>query len=222
MTQKFSRTLTGSELVYNVREAIEFFTKNDSEFTPHQVTQQVRKQVGPTVEVEHGVVRDLVHKEMEHNDDYDSYLKDYGNAKAKTYRPITAGKVRKQKKKSPIMLGGVGTLSVSGPTSTSTTNTTNKGSDTLYVYPKSEGRVTIPASALKRIGVKPGAIVSLTKSNEYLTVFNDSGSFGHDRYTADKYGAIRVRKTRAAGFKRFSLKVDTKAGCKYVQLKGEK
>jgi bifunctional DNA-binding transcriptional regulator/antitoxin component of YhaV-PrlF toxin-antitoxin module len=120
--------------------------------------------------------------------------------------------------KSHVVSGGLpikvtGTLSVA--------NKTNKNDD-IFVYPKSEGRVTVPASALKKIGAKPGSKVSLTKANGHITILNDGGKFGHDTYTVDKHTSIRIRKHRVAGFKRFKVSVEHSSKKPVVFLDGEK
>ena len=202
----FSKVLSGSELFREVKGVIQLFVDKDEHFPPYQETQQIRKNVGPTVEVVHNSVRDEVYNYMSQVSSYERYMKDYGGITATTFRP-------KQKKKAPMLLGGTGTLTVTS------TNTTTKGSNKTYMYPKSEGRVTVPASALKQIGVKPGDVVGLTKCKELFTLIR--GVHGHDQYKADKHGSIRLRPKRVAGYKRFELKIVQGDTQKIVQLVGE-
>lgn len=218
----FSKTLTGNSLESEVSKVLNSLFAADKEFTAHEVTREIRNRLGPSVEVVHGDVRNTVHKLMTTNISYENFDKDFGNGtRAMAYRPKT-GVASKQKKtqphvkwpKSNVALGGLpikvtGTLSVA--------NSANKNGD-IFVYPKSEGRVTVPASALKKIGAKPGSKVSLTKANGHITIFNDGGKFGHDRHTVDKHTSIRIRKHRVEGFKRFNVSV--KDGVIY--LDGEK
>jgi hypothetical protein len=206
----FTSVLVGVPLITEVRKAIDALMKVNEEFTPHQITQKVRQSVGPMVEVVHNDVRSTVLTEMTQYNDYDSYMKDYGNGvTARTYRPLPG--VGKQKKiVHTLPLHVTGNLQV-------TKSQKDAGKLIATMTPKSEGRVTVPAAALKKIGVMTGDTVYLTKFNNLLTL---SKTTGHTKYKTDKYGSVRLRHKYLQDYTKFSVRLLKDSNC--VQLVGEK
>ncbi len=205
MTTGFARVLVGNELVNETSKALNSLRQLGNEFTAHQVTQAVRKSVGPTVEVIHNDVRQIVHNYMNTVTSYEEFSKSYGSTTARAYRPR-----QRTTQVSPA---------VPVVKNTGITPATNLGTFVAYMTPKSEGRVTVPASALKKIGVKPNDNVWLTKCNDLLTL---SKVTGHTKYVADKHGSIRLRHKYLNGCKKFKVVVKTDSPPGVVQLVGER
>lgn len=210
----FSSTLSGSDLQVEVTKALSEKVVNLVTFTAYDITQFIRKHVGPNIEVVHNQVRQLVHQDMSVTSTYEEFTNDFGGNLVRTYRPLAA--IGSKQKKNIQSSGGL-PLSVTG------TLTVTKGADggkfICNMEIKSEGRLTVPAVALKQIGVKPYTDVWLTKNKDLLTL---STHTGHTKYRTDKHGSIRLRSKYLLGCKKFKVEVNTKYSPGVVQLIGDR
>lgn len=200
----FTKTLSGSELRNEVNKAISSFTDNFVEFTAHDVTAAVRKAVGPTVEVIHNKVRAIVHDVMAGAFQYEEFLKSFGPAglQARAYRSTVGGQCV------PATGKGTGHVVATGPTIKLPVANISKLAASVATHlmqPKSEGRVTVPASALKKTGlygVTKSGFVYLREDGNNLVI---DDSVGNERYKLDKHGSFRLRSNHVKGFKRFAV-----------------
>ena len=208
----FSQSLSSQDLEATyVSDALDSFVKKQSEFTAYDITKFIRDRVGSNTEVQHNLVRDIVHKLMAVRTHYDyvAFNKDFGGQQAIAYKPVGNVVPVSSKTQPTITPIGIGTL------------VTNKNS--LVMKPKSEGRVTVPASELKKIGVVPNDFVNIIVENDKITIYGKNSkqptNVGYFTYGTDKYGSIRLRKHLLGSYKAFRIKTDT-IKC-LIQLVGE-
>lgn len=187
----FSSSLSSADLENSyVSDTLDEFSRQALEFTAYDVTRHIRSQVGPFVEVLHYLVRDIVHKLMavRTHYNYELFNKNYGGQDVMAYRP-SANSTSPQ---NPITPLGVGSLGVQ--------------KNDLVMKPRSEGRVTVPASELKKIGLKPFNSISLHKTGKVISVSKVDGHNPGSIYKLDKYGALRLRRNLVSGYKAFRVK----------------
>ncbi len=200
----FTSVLSGTDLDREVRKALSQYVDKSKSFSAHDITTQVRKNLGDKVEVRHDYVRPIVHDLM------------FVDA---NYERVSDGTkfIYKSKTKTLIQPLGIGALQVSS----NTQQPPQLIGGSLYVYPRSEGRVTVPASVLKKVGFKAHDYVRacLFGSNG-IEIVKDTGSVVNgDKFKLDKYGSFRLRKCYVNGFKKF--KIATSPTKSLVVLYGE-
>lgn len=199
----FVSELGGNELRKEVNKAVAAFTDNFSEFTAHDVTTGVREAVGSNVEVVHSKVRALVHEIMAGAFQYEEFLKDFGNGlQARAYRSTVAGNCVPNTNTQSIKCWSIAkTPTAAGITKPN--QVTGKAFATMK--PKSEGRVTIPSSALKKTGlygVTKSGFVYLHEDGINLVV---DDNIPGERYKLDKHGSFRLRSNHVKNFKQFAV-----------------
>lgn len=212
----FSSTLSGLDLESEVKKVIDDKVNDFQTFSAYEITQAVRKSVGPSVEVVHNQVRQLVHQRMNIQGLYEEFDNDYGGVTARSYRPLAAvgSKQKKNTQSTGLPLSVTGTLTV--------TKAAPGGKYVCDMTVKSEGRVTVPAVALRQIGVKPYDDVWLTKNKDLLTISTGAAT-GHTRYRTDKHGSVRLRSKYLQGCKKFKVEVNkSQHGWGVVQLIGDR
>jgi hypothetical protein len=193
-----AKAVTSIQLEVEVRKVLEDLTNHDATFSAYDVTKALRKEFD-NIKIEHADVRRFVHSIMPSYPSYKQTSKDYSGVQAIVYEPV----LRTVGTPNPVV-------------STQPLKLVSQKPDT-YVYPKSEGRVTVPSAYLKEIGVTPYDYVKISKNNNLLILSKWKAGDSGPLYSTDRTGAVRLRRNILGGFNKFGV-VATKDS---VQLVGE-
>jgi len=196
----FAKVLSGSDLDKEVRLALSQFVDKCKTFTAYDITLQIRKNIGDSVEVCHNDVRPKVHDLMFPDA---TYSRSFDGTKY-VYKSINKPLIQ------PL---GSGFLQVTAPAVLPPIidRTFDASIARVFVEARSEGRVTVPASTLKHIGVNPGdnVYVHININGNALRIAKHFHSYPHFIFKTDKYGSFRLRKNMTSGFKKFEVKIDS-------------
>lgn len=211
----FTSTLEGSDLELEVGHVLTDFIRQNKEFTAYEVTQEVRRIVGPTVEVVHKDVRNAVHKMMAIRNQtygYETFNRDFGSGVvAQAYRPQN---VVKQQVPNPAKGGMLPSVAASIPALfanafskamvSQNIGHLNKLNSDVVMEPKSEGRVTVPSLLMKKAGMYGTRIrkVYLREDGDKLVVSDNITGLA---YKLDKHGSFRLRSNHVKDYKRFYM-----------------
>lgn len=192
----FNSVLSGVDLDREVRFALSQFVDKQKTFSAHDVSQQIRKNVGLLVEVRHEDVRPIVHDLMFNDMNYNKVFDGTKFVYKSNLNPINGI--------TPI---GVGALQVASQNSGQPPVTKDNGS--MNLFPRSEGRVTVPATLLKQIGVQPDDVLFVHVNQNEIRVAKKIHSYPHHTFKADKYGSFRIRKNIVNDYRKFNVRVDS-------------
>lgn len=218
----FTSTLEGSDLELEVGHVLTDFMRQNKEFTAYEVTQEVRRIVGPTVEVVHKDVRNAVHKMMAIRNQtygYETFNRDFGSGVvAQAYRPHN---IVKQQVPQPAQGPKLQGVSVTFPNAAASVPALfanafskamvsqnighlNKLNSDVVMEPKSEGRVTVPSLLMKKAGMYGTRIrkVYLREDGDKLVVSDNITGLA---YKLDKHGSFRLRSNHVKDYKRFYM-----------------
>lgn len=207
----FTSTLEGSDLELEVGHVLTDFMRQNKEFTAYEVTQEVRRIVGPTVEVVHKDVRNAVHKMMAIRNQtygYETFNRDFGSGVvAQAYRPQNVVKQQGVSVTFPNAAASVPALFANAFSKAMVSQNIghlNKLNSDVVMEPKSEGRVTVPSLLMKKAGMYGTRIrkVYLREDGDKLVVSDNITGLA---YKLDKHGSFRLRSNHVKDYKRFYM-----------------
>jgi hypothetical protein len=212
MCMNFQSTLAGNDLEQEVSGVLNDFMSQNKSFTAYEVTQEVRRIVGPTVEVVHKDVRNTAHKLMgvrATQYGYEQYSRDFGSGLvAQGYRPQNVVKQGLPKSGSLPILLPVGASAMKkfaqGFNNLQVKNTAIVPAD-MVMEPRSEGRVTVPSSLMGKAGMygwTKSGYVYLKEEGDKLIVTDNVTNMVHK---LDKHKSFRLRKNLVKDYKKFYM-----------------